>query len=568
VAKIDLFLKTITKLGATGMTLHSDENIVLHFPSGDRHAAQKTAHGDLADLVNEVASAEASAALYMEQAVTFDRQWDGTVFALVATPTDGALTVVITEGDAVSSAAAPAAPAASPAKRRALATTPDPTPGSSPAELADGAQDFGSLVQGNSLASPSTSPAASSDRPAPSLEPVQESPGAPSASLAAPASAPPPPVKRRAVRSPVDGSGLVVRLLHKMAELSASDLHLSSNSPPYVRQDGGMQQLEEYGVLAADKLFAELLEIMPDKNQEEFDRRNDTDFAYEIEGLSRYRVNVFRDRFGPGAVIRAIPFEILSTEQLGLPREVLRLCQLSKGLVVVTGPTGSGKSTTLATLVDYINSTRDDHIITVEDPIEFVHPNRRCLVNQREVGEHTDSFKDALRAALREDPDIVLVGEMRDLETVAIAVETAETGHLVFGTLHTTTAAGTVDRIIDQFPADQQEQIRQMLASSLKGVIAQNLCKRIGGGRVAAYEILIANKAVANLIRERKTFQLLSLMQTGRSQGMRTLNDALAELVRKGLVEPMEAYLKAVDKSELRTVLERDGYKIAVAGEE
>ncbi len=241
---------------------------------------------------------------------------------------------------------------------------------------------------------------------------------------------------------------------------------------------------------------------------------------------------------------------------------------MSKGLVVVTGPTGSGKSTTLATLIDYINSTRDDHIITVEDPIEFVHPNRRCLVNQREVGEHTDSFKDALRAALREDPDIVLVGEMRDLETVAIAVETAETGHLVFGTLHTTTAAGTVDRIIDQFPADQQDQIRQMLASSLKGVIAQNLCKRIGGGRVAAYEILIANKAVANLIRERKTFQLLSLMQTGKSQGMCTLNDALAELVRNKQVEPMEAYLKAVDKSELRTTLERDGHKIEVAGEE
>jgi len=364
------------------------------------------------------------------------------------------------------------------------------------------------------------------------------------------------------------GSGLVVQLLHKMADLSASDRHTSSGSPPYIRHDGGMQRLDGYGVLTPDKLFAELLEIMPAKNQEEFDRRNDTDFAYEIEGLSRYRVNIFRDRHGPGSVIRAIPFEILSTEQLGLPREVLRLCQLSKGLVVVTGPTGSGKSTTLATLIDYINKTRDDHIITVEDPIEFVHNNQRCLVNQREVGEHTDSFKDALRAVLREDPDIVLVGEMRDLETIAIAVETAETGHLVFGTLHTTTAAGTVDRIIDQFPADQQAQIRQMLASSLKGVIAQNLCKRIGGGRVAAYEILIANKAVANLIREAKTFQLLSLMQTGRSQGMRTLNDALMQLVRTKQVEPMEAYLKAVDKDELRTVLERDGHKIEIAGEE
>ncbi|MEM7608316.1 MAG: PilT/PilU family type 4a pilus ATPase, partial [Myxococcota bacterium] len=246
-----------------------------------------------------------------------------------------------------------------------------------------------------------------------------------------------------------------------------------------------------------------------------------------IEGLCRFRANVFMDRKGPGGVFRQIPFEILSVDQIGLPKKVLDLCYLTKGLVLVTGPTGSGKSTTLATLIDFINQNREDHIITIEDPIEFVHPNKKCLINQREIGTHTKGFKAALRAALREDPDIVLVGEMRDLETIAIAIETAETGHLVFGTLHTTSAPSTVDRLIDQFPPDQQEQIRVMLSESLRGVIAQVLCKKQGGGRVAGYEILLANSAVANLVREGKTFQLKSVMQTGRKQGMQTMNDHL-----------------------------------------
>ena len=239
---------------------------------------------------------------------------------------------------------------------------------------------------------------------------------------------------------------------------------------------------------------------------------------------------------------------------------VLSLCERTKGLVLVTGPTGSGKSTTLATLIDHINSTRTDHIITIEDPIEFVHENKKCLVNQREVHSHTDSFKDALRAALREDPDIVLVGEMRDLETIAIAVETAETGHLVFGTLHTSTAPSTIDRIIDQFPADRQEQIRQMLSSSLAGVIAQVLCKKIGGGRVAAYEILIGGSAVSNLIREGKTFQIYSVIQTGKAQGMVTLNDSLMALVRSKTIDPFEAFRLSANKSEMSSLLTREGY--------
>jgi len=233
--------------------------------------------------------------------------------------------------------------------------------------------------------------------------------------------------------------------------------------------------------------------------------------------------------------------------------------QAEQGLVLVTGPTGSGKSTTLCAMVDHINQTRQDHIITIEDPIEFVHENKKCLVNQREVHAHTESFKDALRAALREDPDIVLVGEMRDLETVAIAIETAETGHLVFGTLHTSTAASTVDRVIDQFPADRQAQIRVMLSESLKGVISQTLCKKIGGGRVAALEVLIVTSAISNLIRESKTFQVQSMMQVGKNVGMVTLNDALMDLVTKKLVAPEEAYLKAIDKAGIEVVMKRAG---------
>jgi twitching motility protein PilT len=273
------------------------------------------------------------------------------------------------------------------------------------------------------------------------------------------------------------------------------------------------------------------------------------------------------DRYGMGAVFRQIPMEIVTAEKLGLSKEVLDLCFLSKGLVLVTGPTGSGKSTTLCALVDYINRHRKDHIITIEDPIEFVHERKQCLINQREVHIHTKSFANALRAALREDPDIVLVGEMRDLETISIAIETAETGHLVFGTLHTTTAASTVDRIIDQFPADRQAQIRTMLASSLKGVLAQTLCKKVGGkGRVAAMEVLFVTSAVSNLIREGKIFQIPSVIQTAKGQGMVLLNDALFKLVVSGLVSPEEAYIKAIDKSNFVALLKTRGITLHLTG--
>ena len=373
--------------------------------------------------------------------------------------------------------------------------------------------------------------------------------------VAAPAAAAPP-----AIAEPVlaPGAPAIDRLFHLMVAAKASDLHLSSGMAPMVRKDGKIRPLEpDAAPLNHEQMVALLEPIMPEPNRAEFAKRNDTDFAYEIRGLARFRANVFQDRRGRGAVFRVIPAKILSAEDLGLSPAILNLCRLNKGLVLVTGPTGSGKSTTLCAMIDYINKTRDDHIITIEDPIEFVHENKKCLINQREVGTHTAGFKEALRAAMREDPDIMLVGELRDLETVAIAIETAETGHLVFGTLHTTTAASTVDRVIDQFPTEQQAQIRIMLSESLKGVIAQNLCRKIGGGRVAALEVLLVNSAISNLIREAKTFQIPSMMQVGRASGMVALNDALMDLVTKKLVEPEEAYAKSVDKAAFEGLLKR-----------
>ncbi len=338
------------------------------------------------------------------------------------------------------------------------------------------------------------------------------------------------------------------RLLKQLVDSKGSDLHMSVTAPPMIRKDGEMQQLPGQPVLTVESMVRMIMPIVPERNREEFARTHDTDFAYELPGICRFRANLFVDLRGMGAVFRVIPSKILSTDELGIPKEVLSLCHLPKGLVLVTGPTGSGKSTTLAALIDYINRTRSDHIITIEDPVEFVHPNKKCLINQRQVGEHTDSFKKALRAALREDPDIVLLGEMRDLETIAIALETAETGHLVFGTLHTSSAPATIDRIIDQYPPEQQNQIRVMLANSLKGVMAQMLCKKIGGGRAAAWEIMFGIPSISNLIREQKIFQIPSIMQTGRKLGMALMNDSLFKLVKDGIVAPEEALAKANDK--------------------
>jgi twitching motility protein PilT len=360
--------------------------------------------------------------------------------------------------------------------------------------------------------------------------------------------------KKPAPTGPTGSTEAIDVLLRKMVETGASDLHISVGAPPILRLDGDVVPVPGTQVLTEEDSERLLRPMMPVRNAEQFDETHDTDFAHEISGIARFRSNVFKDLNGMGGVFRIIPTKILTVEQLGLPNNLLTLTNLSKGLVVVTGPTGSGKSTTLAALIDHINANQKKHIITIEDPVEFVHPNKKSLINQREVGVHTKSFKSALKAALREDPDIVLLGEMRDLETIAIAMETAETGHLVFGTLHTSSAPSTIDRIIDQFPTDQQNQIRTMLSVSLKGVIAQMLCKKKGGGRAAALEVMMGVPAIANLIREGKIFQIPSIMQTSRNIGMRMMNDSLFDLVKSGMVDSDEALSKSIDKSTLQTM--------------
>ncbi len=340
-----------------------------------------------------------------------------------------------------------------------------------------------------------------------------------------------------------------------MHEQGASDLHLVSGQQPVIRMRGDLERIK-YDVLTNDGLKALLYEITPEHKIKVFEETGDVDFAYEIPGLARYRANFFQQKYGVAAVFREIPSKILTCEQLALPPVLAKLAQLPRGLVLVTGPTGSGKSTTLAAIIDEANRTRKDHIITVEDPIEFVHQSQSCVVNHREVGVHTKSFSSALRGALREDPDIILVGELRDLETISLAVEAASTGHLVFGTLHTTSAPKTVDRIIEVFPSSEQAQIRSTLADGLRAVIAQVLFKRIDvKGRCAALEILIATAAVRNLIREAKTFQIPSMMQTGKKYGMQLLDDAIMDYVNKGWISGEEAYNKANDKAKFRPLL-------------
>jgi twitching motility protein PilT len=340
-----------------------------------------------------------------------------------------------------------------------------------------------------------------------------------------------------------------------MNEQGASDLHLTAGQPPALRIRGDIERIK-YKVLDNDDLRGMLYEIAPEQKIKLFEESGDVDFGYEIPGLARYRANFFMQKNGVGAVFREIPSAIMSAEQLGLPEVVSKLATLPRGLVLVTGPTGSGKSTTLAAVIDVANRARKDHIITVEDPIEFVHQSQGCIVNHREIGIHTNSFATALRGALREDPDIILVGEMRDLETISLAVEAASTGHLVFSTLHTSSAYKTVDRVIEVFPSSEQPLIRSTLSDGLRAVIAQVLFKRIDRkGRVVALEILIANPAVRNLIREGKTHQIPSMIQTGKKFGMILLDDSIMALYTKGMVSAEEAYAKANDKGRFRPLL-------------
>jgi twitching motility protein PilT len=340
------------------------------------------------------------------------------------------------------------------------------------------------------------------------------------------------------------------QFLRLMVQQKGSDLHLTVGAPPIMRLHGHLTRIKFRDLTPAD-MQALVTEIMTEGQKHEFEGSNDVDFAYEIEDVARFRVNVFRQRKGIGCVLRTIPSKVLSADELNLPEGVRRFCALTKGLVLVTGPTGSGKSTTLAAMIDLINEKRPDHILTIEDPIEFVHPNKQGLVNQREIGNHTRSYASALRAALREDPDVILVGEMRDHETISLGLTAAETGHLVFGTLHTSSAAKTVDRIINVFPAEEQEQVRAMLAETLRGVVAQQLLRRAdGSGRVAALEIMVGTPAIGNMIREAKTHQITSMIQTGRKDGMQLMDQAILDYLMKKVIAPEEAYAKAHSKAE------------------
>ncbi|MDH3979593.1 MAG: type IV pilus twitching motility protein PilT [Gammaproteobacteria bacterium] len=343
----------------------------------------------------------------------------------------------------------------------------------------------------------------------------------------------------------------IAELLTFSVNNGASDLHLSAGMPPMIRVDGDMRKVN-VPVLDHKTVHSLVYDIMSDKQRKDYEEFFETDFSFEIPNLARFRVNAFNHNRGAGAVFRTIPSDILGLDDLGTPQIFKEIADTPRGLVLVTGPTGSGKSTTLAAMIDYINQKAYDHILTIEDPIEFVHESKKCLINQREVHRDTKGFNEALRSALREDPDTILVGEMRDLETIRLALTAAETGHLVFGTLHTTSAAKTIDRVIDVFPAAEKTMVRSMLSESLRAVIAQTLLKKIGGGRIAAWEIMVGTPAIRNLIREDKVAQMYSAIQTGNAVGMTTLDQYLKDILQKGLITKQDAQSKAAIKENFR----------------
>jgi twitching motility protein PilT len=549
VAQLDRFLSVMVANGADSIHLTEGEVATLQKDGAPRPITkQPLTAQQLLLLLREIAPADAAKHLAAGTSTSFPYANAEGQFAVDASHANGRWHASIALGDASTEAAPPAEVARSVAPETNVVTAAPAHNGA-----AGHAAPSGPSANGGS---PNTAPRGG--RALPIDEPAPARPAAPRRESR-------PVVAQTAEERAANALAMMDGLLKVLVAKKASDLHLRCGEAPLMRIDGEIVRLEGYDTIENDMMEAMLRAIMPGRSRQEFADTNDTDFAYEMEGLARFRCNALRERRGAAGVFRVIPTEVVTVEQLGIPPELQQLCQLNKGLVLVTGPTGSGKSTTLCALIDLVNRVRKDHVITIEDPIEFVHRNKQCMITQRQVGQHTTSFKSALRAALREDPDIILVGELRDLETVSIAIETAETGHLVFGTLHTSTAASTVDRVIDQFAADRQEQIRVMLAESLKGVIAQTLCAKIGGGRVAAREVLLSVPAISNLIREGKTFQIPSVIQTSRRLGMITLTDALVELVDANIVEVREAYAKALDKTSIVMQLKSHGHDVSFA---
>jgi len=531
-ARLDPFVDVMLRERADQLYLLPDEPVTLIKDGKPRKVSkQPLTDQHIYALMVEVAPPEAADKIDQQSETEFDYAGANGLVRVRIVPEAGRLTAVISAIRRPSQEQAAPPVAASPAEARVIPKPPAPAP---------------------KAATPAKPPRASVIAAAPMVDSPVATPGELPGEFAS--------SEYQAAEQRLG------KLLRALVQSQSSDLHLRVGEPALFRTHGEIKR-QSGTPLSVNDLELLVLAIMPERNRGEWKETGDTDFAYEISGLARFRVNAARDRKGPVAVFRVIPAKVVTVEEMGISDEVQKLCYLKKGLVLITGPTGSGKSTTLCALIDLINRTRTDHIITIEDPIEFVHENKKCLITQRQVHVHTDSFKSALRAALREDPDIVLVGELRDLETIAIAIETAETGHLVFGTLHTTTAASTVDRIIDQFPADRQAQIRVMLSESLKGVISQTLCKKAGGGRVAAREILLTTPAISNLIREGKTFQIPSIIQTSKKLGMLTLNDALLELAEKKLIDADEAYVRSVEKSGIVASLKAKGLKVTLTSE-
>jgi twitching motility protein PilT len=556
-AQLDRFLSVMVANGADSINLTEREVATLQKDGAPRPITkQPLTAQQLLLLLREIAPPEAAEQLAAGEPTRFHYANTEGHFAVAATHADGRWHASIGFGEPdIQAGASPAASAVA-ASASGMPAPPNPRVPAH-AQPNGGSANGATATSGtvNGATNGATNGARHSDRAARVEEPVARPAATRQDSRPTAAQS----TEERAASALADMDAL----LRVLVEKKASDLHLRCGESPLVRIDGEILRLDGYESIENDVMEAMLRAIMPGRSRQEFADTNDTDFAYEIEGLARFRCNALRERRGAAGVFRVIPTEVVTVEQLGIPPELQQLCQLNKGLVLVTGPTGSGKSTTLCAMIDLVNRIRKDHVITIEDPIEFVHRNKQCMITQRQVGQHTTSFKSALRAALREDPDIILVGELRDLETVSIAIETAETGHLVFGTLHTSTAASTVDRVIDQFSADRQEQIRVMLAESLKGVIAQTLCAKIGGGRVAAREVLLSVPAISNLIREGKTFQIPSVIQTSRRLGMITLTDALIELVNANVVEPREAYAKALDKTSIVMQLKNHGHDVS-----